>query len=500
MNDYTGHEPPQTTTLRDYIRVFFKRKWLVLGVWIIVSAAGFAVFKNEKQVYVAVARAQVREVESVSLSIEHEFPDLFKNDPGYDLAKFNSPESGELVVTQLESQGALDSVLDRWFRNNPTAPITREDRVAALTREIPRAVKVDGRGHLSFTGAHEDPFVAQTLANACMAAFQKFYRGKFETAYATVLGVFGSQIEQASATMVSSTEKLEAFLAETPPPDVATLDLELENLREESGALYKQLDGMNRQLANLNDRSTEIKTILRRGDPDRILMLVDGTSTLHDEALAVQSAMRDMNRLRAEGKSDGHFQVKNLMKRRDAAQVLLQEEVNRILQSDELLAASSFTYAGILSELRKVRTDKEAAEDRLLEIQDQRQQLLAQRRIVAAEKQTHDHVRTTLENAIGAARGDLVRLRGLLERTRTAADVRASVQVVEALMLAPLPGRPITGSWQLKVLFACIAGLVLGLLAAFALDLFDYSFDRADVIERELGLPVLAAFHEEKKP
>lgn len=498
MDDY--REQGHSTTLRDYVRVLFKRKWVILALWIAATVAGFVWLQGQKPTYVSTGTAIVIDADDLSIPIE-EFPELFNFNWGKEMAYWTSPQAAPKVIAYLEKAGQLDDLIQYWFQDSEWVPSNREQKIEVIQDQIhrPYILGITGKGMLSVTARYTNPHVAHLVANGYLNAMKDDYQRKLEGAYQIAANRYDKEVAKAQIKKASAQKELDAYMAENAPPDVQSLVAEADQLGDKIADARSNVAVAQDRVNEMERQMQDVKSAIGRGDPALVAQYIDATHELASKAMTLRMLNEKVTALRVEGKSDRHPLVKKAVGDRDEGMIELKRGVQELLRDDQALAQASFRYSELKRQQQQARTQIVKAESTVEQLEEQHADLISRLEQAQSKRPIYDNRLAALGFPIRSAEESIAQWQFKKGQIQSAADARGDTDRIEILNPAPLPGRPINGSWEIQALFVSIAGLILGILAAFALDLFDHSYDRADIVERELGVSVLATFPEEKQ-
>jgi len=449
-----SREPAGEVHLKEYLRLLLKHRWLILAVFVTVAVTGAVWTLSQTPIYQAAATVQ----------IEPELPKVLN------MQEVTSTSQGSLEYYRTQyalmtSRPVLQNAIDALTREHDTAALAalgagtdpRVKQAGALSVEPVRNTQL-----VQVTFQHPDPVLAAKVATTVAQAYVKYnldaklkgtrdalawlneqmagLRGKVEESstalqnYRVKAGILGIQ-EQRTLTAQKAQEVNRAHL------DAQAQRLSLEGKLNALNRIAKEQESTESLATAVDDPLIrKLKTELAELQVQRSKLL-QTYKERHPEVLKIDAQIQQLTqRLEAEiGKALRSLETEYRVAK--AREDSLLSAVNRLRAEGQQLNEKEIQYGALQRE------------------QESNQQLYEA--VLKRVKETG--------------------VQGGLDSN--------NARVVED---AAVPGAPIRPRKKLGLLLSLMAGLVLGIGAALALEYLDTSVKSPDDIERGLGLPVIA--------
>jgi len=435
--------------LRDYWRIFRKRKSIVILMVLLaaISSYGFAKLKEPKPLFEASASVKIEQVTSLA-----------------DVLAGAYWVQSENMVTQaflITSFPVLVKTAQElgWISKNmrPEEVRTSEAAMAAVQRlkSMALAEREEGTNIVNIKVVSSDSREAETVANAFAEAFRRYNIEEKNRQIFETKAFIERQLEISSLELKQAEEKLRLF-KETN--ELIALDTQTKNLLDRLTALEAEYESLNRQKAEI----TFFFQRLEQGATDK-------------KASNVVSPAMEVSSMGAIG-----VRLRDLVLQRDALLYDYTEKHPQVLEVEEQIKT-------VVSEIRK-----EAKA--LLEKLSQRQENLR----VDLRKLRRENLQIP-EKALQLARLEReqqiqAELYSQLKARYQETLIKASGRVEEVSLIRPAvtPTEPINiPSKIMIILTGVVMGLVIGIVFTFVAETLDTSIGTIEDIETLLQVPVL---------
>ena len=447
-----GQSPERQTTLRDFFAVVFRRRWLILGLFFVVTATVLILSLATPTVYSSSGRVLVTRGERISaLNSTVQILNDWEQDLEGEVAKVRS----DTVLTRAHQ------LLAERARRTKRAPL----------QIVPKRVDVEVQGKSNVVGIgydDRDPQTAQEVCDALLTAYVEYRQerplGDVEHMLKLQLDSLRTQIETKTAqresisTLTGVNEPLE--LTRTWNNQLSYLEQKRDNVAADLAAAQSGMKSMR-----------ELQT-----HPEIDLPTMDTGSQPNENALVqLKSKIADQQTRLAtlrERYRDDSPEVQNVLETVETLRALLRREVGQRLAVSQALVAQLQARLDVhtrdLSDLR-------ARLDAMPRNQKQLEQLDAEIRTLRARNE------------------EFVKAR---DQARITANVSHGVMV---LLLNPAgPAVPKNTRDIVRLLLAPAFSLVVGVGLAFFFDGLDLTVRTAGQAEACLDLPVLATLPERR--
>jgi succinoglycan biosynthesis transport protein ExoP len=441
-------------SLRHYLRVLRKHRWLMTLVFLLVAVTGAVWTFRQTPIFQAAATIMIEPEAPKILNIQEVQP-----------VGASSPWDPSYYATQhdvIQSQPVVDKVIEQLNLRSrlPSLAETREPH-----REVQGWLTVEpkrGTRLVWIRAEHPDPVLAAEVANATAHAYVKYN-----------LGLKVSGAHEALSWLTEEAARLRTKVEES--------SMALQNYRVKTGILGLQeqrqitaqkimdfnkahLDAQAQRLT-IESKLQTLKDIAK--DPlgaQTIYTVADNSLIGKLKTEAVDLDIEKSKLLKTYGPK--HPEIQKIVARTEEVRRNLDAELKTMLDAVgteyKVAKAREDTLANNVKNLSREGQDVSEKEIRLLSLQ----------REVETNQQLYDSV-----------------LKRLKETGVTGSLETNNVRVVEE---ATAPGAPVKPRRARHVVMSLMAGLVLAVGLALGIEYFDTSLRTPDDVERELGLPVVA--------
>jgi uncharacterized protein involved in exopolysaccharide biosynthesis len=516
----TKNEDAQFFSLRDIVRRLFRRRWLILGIFlpvvIVVTAGSFLVFPS----YEATAKILLRRERAALFLSPNELRPLIseeirEEDLNSEIELLSSRSLLEAVVHQHQldakppcpSVQAHDSVLHQarvllcqqhWSKlwrlpealiarqsaSSPTNPAQQrtEEALLAVANNL-NIVPIKKSNLILVRYRDRDPVLAAQVVNSLIDHFQAKHVQLYQSGGAYEL--YRSETETRRDRLWRSEEALQEFEQEAEIADLAmqkgqslirladfvaflqAAEADIEGTREKIAVLENQLATQPKRVAAemrivQNEALSGIKAKLMELEVERSelqAIFKPGYSQLHEIEKKIQGAKRIIA-----NEAATHIQEQSTQN----------NPIYQTLQSDLLQAKTTLaSLEGRRRELQQQVRDYRQAGQRFSELEFEVERL--KREVRMNEEAYLAYVKKEEE----------ARFADAMDRHRI-----ANISVAEP---AYVPLQPVSPRKKLNVLLAIILGSSAGLAMASLAEYLDHTFQTREEVERHLGLPVLVS-------
>ncbi len=450
MKDAPFAAPARQTTAREFLAVVFRRRALILGLFVTTTVTILVVAFSRPVYYQSAGRVLVKRGEKESLL-----------------------ESGRRYLQWEEDLASEVQVIQSLAVIERAEKILARERGAGAPRIDGKMVgaEVVGESNVILIGySDRDPRTAQLVADAMVRAYIEYRNETYRLAYPA--DFFRTELQKTTGELARLEEERRQFATTANAV----------NPNQQSGALLSQQQALRQRLteveADLAAQRTTFETMRRMSlDPDAELAVSPGQPTVADNALAelkrqiLQQATR-VAQLR-ERYVDESPEVRNAQQTLATLREMLAKEVrDRLEGAAALVRASEERRRVVLAELDHIANQLQSLpskESRLAELD---------RRIAVLKDSYQELSRRSDQARIAQATSSNITIILLTPAGRaTAANTRDYVR----LALAP------------------IFSLLVGLGLAFFVDSLDTTVRTAGEAEQALELPVLATLGDRRR-
>jgi uncharacterized protein involved in exopolysaccharide biosynthesis len=359
-------------------------------------------------------------------------------------------------------------------------PPPREGLITSLQQAVEAKPAVNS-DFITVAGTAEDPEYAALMVNTFTKVYLErrlalFKRPGLEDFYET-------QIQRVRSTMEDLDRQIATLKTGT---GVVSQDEQLRLKLQELSGLNNELNRVQSEVQELQERQGSLQARIQ-SQPDtitasRVLQRNPAVIDLEKKAVDLEAEKAsELNRFQQDSPV-----IQELDRSIKRLQEAASKEEATVVNSESVVQNSVRTT--LLTDLYRTESDYKAKRTR-------EKALLAQISELAREIQKVDSNATELRRlAAAAASASKIYATYVEQReeARIATQSDHNVTNVQVINEAKAPTRP-KYPRILLIGFGGVLGLLMGLAVAFASQLFSHTLDRREDVERELGLPVLAA-------
>jgi uncharacterized protein involved in exopolysaccharide biosynthesis len=441
----------QRATAREFFAVVFRRRWIILGLFVVTTLTVMAVAATTPTVYMSSGQVLVRRGEQESI--------------------FN-PMRRLMNEWEIELGSEIETVKS-WPVLQRTQQILDEEGQGRRPVKIQGGqveVEVTGRSNVLAIGyTDRDPDVAQRVCDAILRAYIG-YRQSEQLAYPRRF--FDTEIAQAAAELRRWTELRRRYANEQGIVDLVeqrrnliALRGVLEQKRTETLAELAEAESEQRLMRELRDLpEVDFPAI---GEPGQ-----SGDQATLDIKRRVVAQEARIAELR-ERYRDESTEVENAMVTLDTLRAMLEREV------EARLAGSHSSAEVIRARLDVVERDLAEVEAKLRTLPDKEARLAEMNHEIDSWTSRYDE---------------------LVQSSDQARVNENTVPLISVYLLNPAgPARPRNARDYVRLALAPAFSLLVGIGLAFFIDGLDLTVHTAGQVEEEIELPVLAALTDRKK-
>jgi succinoglycan biosynthesis transport protein ExoP len=447
-----GESAARQTTLREFFAVIFRRRWLILGLFLVVSATVVIVTLATPTVYTSSGRVLVTRGERESaLTGRVQILNEWEQDLASEVAKVHS-------IAVLDSARTFLAVrAERTGRKSPAIDSRRVD------------VEVMGKSNVIAIGYDDaNPEVAQEVCDAMLTAY---VAARQERSSAETDRMFAAQIDSIRHQIDSRMAQRQAIATHTGVNDA------VEATRTWTGQLANIEQRCNDTAADLAEAQSTLNAMRElQKHPDYDLPSLAGENSPSDAAIVqfkqkIADQQAHVAQLRERYRDDS-AEVQNALETLETLQALLRKEVaQRVLLGE--------------TRVKQLQARLAAFERDRAEMRDRLERL-------PGDQKSLDELDTAIKT-LRARNEEYVRAR---DQARIMSNVSPGVQVT---LLNPAgPATPKNSRDIVRMLLAPAFSLVVGVGLAFFVDGLDITVRTAGQAEAYLDLPVLATLPERR--
>ncbi len=450
----TQASPFRQASAREFFAVLFRRKWIILGLFLVTSATVLTVALTTPSLYASSGRILVKRGERQSvLRPDRQIFSDWEQELGSEMQIMKSVNvirrARELLV--LESQKAR----------------------RALTLDVASVdVEVMGKSNVIAVGyADLDPVVAQAACRVVMEAYIE-YRSKGLPAEGPRL-FFEREIKDLEGKIASRMQDRQNYTEQT---GVASPAMQTSSWVTQSASLESRRSDLATELAAAQSVEQAMKKM--QGDPDLDLPSYDGAGMFTNEAALIMLKNRVLEQQAriaslSETMRDDAPEVAGARQTLETLQGMLRKEVEqRVHLAGSRVATLQSKVAVLDREIAVIREQLVSAPGNLKEMEQIDSDLNALRQRLSEVSRSRDDAMIT-------------------------ANTSADVNVV---MLAPASVALRSNELDVvRLLLAPAFSLMVGIAIAFFIDGLDLTVRTANQAEEFLDLPVLASMSERRR-
>ena len=484
----------QVLSVRDVLRIFFRHRWKIIGLFLIVfggtalyTVLTIPIYESRATVLVKLGREQMTGLQTIAganppnlvfrqrLEDIHNELEIMK---GIEVDEAGFQEIERLVAEGETRQRSTRAGAVRWAVADAVDVVVGVVRwpfemVGLLSRSTPREKLLDALDRslrtevLEFTDVvavsmrWTDPQVSAALVQFVVDHYLEHHSRVHQQA--ETKSFFDAQIEHKSQLLAEIETELETLLSDE---QIANLEIQKELLLRDLSRLDQKLTDVRLDLETIRSKQRSVRSRVDRGGWIETPELAEGVSDLESlDKLYFELQSQRTTLLDAfEGES------RQLRRVDDQIAGVRRQKGESVL---EILSIQSRGRAEQVAGLEEEIEEKQAALATL------------NGRTVALAR---------LERERGVIETAYVLYREKAEELRVTQDLNNERFSSVALVGKPLPGR--RAVWPRKyLLLGCgaLVGLLLGILYALVLELVDHTFQEPESVAKVLDLPVLAS-------
>lgn len=467
--------------MRDFLTVVFKRKTMILTVFltvvVTVTAASFLltpVYKAESSILVKIGREYLNR------------PELGNNAP---VLTVNQEEATNSELQILKNRDLIEKVITTLRLENiyPELLIDPPANVKPLDAAIvifEKKLKVEGvrkSNVIEVSFEHKDPQIAARAVNQLVEFFKEKHLQVFSDPKSsfleTQLMTYDQKLRESENTLQTFKQKTGVFSLDEQRTlllrQQSELDTALKNTQNIMFEMQKRRATLKEQMASISASST------RYTSTERDKIIVEARSKLLGLQLNEQDLLKkytENNRLVVNCRKEIQM-VKDFLKEQEADISSKVKTGNQVYQNTEI-------------ELIKAETELNAQRGKALALNQQLAEISGKiRSLDYSEKGMQQLKREQSINEKNfqtyAEKAEEARITDDMNRLKM-----ANISVIQKATVPPKPVRP---KKLLNIALGIVAGIISGLVLAFLSESSSQSFSTPEQVEQRLGLPVLTA-------
>ncbi len=460
--------------LLEYWRVILKRKWTVLGAFVIVLLTGLMATLLTTPIFRATAVVQIERQAMRMVNV-----------PGVDAAE--APYDREYYETQfqlLRSRSMAEKVVADLDPNHPVfavmsspTPWGKLTNMLMGSKEAESASSDSAAKRQQLVGLVQGGLTVEPVLNSRLARihFDSPDAGlSASVANAVAEGFIDSNMERkidnSSYAKKFLEERLEQVKLKLQDSEKALAEFATKerfvNIGSRTNLLSSDLGALNAALMAARQDRIDAESRLRQGQ---------GSNAMSHPFLMNNEGVQSLRAMR--GKLSAEYQQKLLTFK--PAYPLMQQLKSQIEEIDKQLAGEvQMVRAGLGGAFEAARAKETLLQEQVDKLTDQ---------VLALQSRSTDF--TVLEREVETSRQLYDALLQRYKEIGITSNVDANnISVVDSALV---PGGPFKPDMRRNLLMAAVAGLMLGVLLAFLFEFLDDTFKRPDEIEKHLGIAVL---------
>ena len=451
-----GSQPTfaRQATAREFLAVLFRRKWIILGLFLITTATVVTVAVTTPTYFISSGRILVKRGERQSmLRPDRQIFSDWEQELGSEM---------QIIKSVPVVKRARELLLLEAKKTNQ--PLSLDP--ASIDVEVMGKSNVIAVGYTS-----PDPTIAQTACRVVMDAYMEYRRSKLTTEQPRQF--FEKEISDLEAHISARMEERRRY---TEATGVAVPLQQMQSWLAQVGMLEQRRSDVSTELAAAQSVEQAMKKMLT--DPDIDLPTFDGAAQFTNESALVTLKTRVVEQQAriaqlTETLRDDAPEVVGARQTLETLQSLLRKEVEaRVRLSGSRTAQLQSKVAVLDQEIADIRKQLVTAPDDLKKMDE-------------------------IDNDLSALRFRLKELTDSRDQAMITANTSADVNVV---MLAPAGAATPTNQLDVvRLLLAPAFSLLVGIAIAFFIDGLDLTVRTANQAEEYLDLPVLASLSERRR-
>jgi succinoglycan biosynthesis transport protein ExoP len=447
-----GQAPAQQTTLREFLAVVFRRRWLILGLFFVVTATVLVLTLSTPTVYSSSGRVLVTRGERESaLTGRVQILNDWEQDLSGEVAKVRST----MVL------GRAKQLLEERAKRTRRVPLAI----------VPARVDVQVMGKSNVLGIGYDDLNPEVAQEVCDALLNAYVAYRQQRPIGQTDSLFALQLEGLRKQLELKTSLRESMAMSTGVNDP------LEQGRAWNSRLATLELRYNEAAADLAEQRSKVETMSElQKHPELDLPMIDAQYSTNESALYMLKQKSTDQQARVatlrERYRDDSPEVVNALETLESLQALLRKEV------DQRMALSASRIAPLQARLAVYAHDLEELRARLA--------------AMPRNEKTLDGLDAEIKT-LRARNEEYTKAR---DQARITANVSQGVTIV--LLNGAGPASPKNTRDIVRLLLAPGFSLVVGIGLAFFIDGLDLTVRTAGQAEAYLDLPVLATLPERR--
>ena len=446
--------PARQATAREFLAVLFRRKWIILGLFLVTTATVFTVAFTTPKTYVSSGRVLIKRGERYSsLHADRQVFSDWEQDLGTQMQVMKSQpvikRSGELV-----------------------AEAARQEHVEIAFNPAQIDLEVVGKSNVIAMGYHDlNPTTAQIACKSLMQAYLEYHKDKLTAAQSKAF--FTQEISDINARIDKLMEQRSSI---TEQSGMASPQAQTNMWLTQASQIEARRGELAADLASAKTSEDNMRKLL--DDPEVDLPTFDGVAVFTNESALVT--------------------LKQRVVEQEARIALLSETLRDDAQEVVAARQTLETLKGLLRKEVEQRVRLASARTQSLQarVNVMDDQLATLRQQLDAAPQTIKSVEA-LDADVASLR---TRLRDVMQKQDDAAITENTIADVNVVVLSPAGIAIATNPLDLVRLgLAPAFSLLVGIAIAFFIDGLDLTVRTANQAEEYLDLPVLASMGERRR-
>ena len=446
--------PARQATAREFLAVLFRRKWIILGLFLVTTATVFTVAFTTPKTYISSGRVLIKRGERYSsLHADRQVFSDWEQDLGTQMQVMKSQpvikRSGELV-----------------------AEAARQEHVEIKFNPAQIDLEVVGKSNVIAMGYHDlSPATAQIACKALMQAYLEYHKDKLTADRSKPF--FTQEINDINARIDKLMEERSSI---TEQSGMASPQAQTNSWLQQASQIEARRGELAADLASAKTSEENMRKLL--DDPEVDLPTFDGAAVFTNESALVT--------------------LKQRVVEQEARIALLTETLRDDAQEVVAARQTLETLKGLLRKEVEQRVRLASARTQSLQarVNVMDDQLATLRQQLDAAPQTIKSVEA-LDAEVMSLR---TRLRDVLQKQDDAAITENTVADVNVVVLSPAGIAIATNPLDfVRLGLAPAFSLLVGIAIAFFIDGLDLTVRTANQAEEYLDLPVLASMGERRR-
>ena len=460
-------------SLKDYINIVLRYKWLIIAVFIITVSLGLFYLSKAHKIYQASSTILIEN--KMSNQVLFGMPNQSKSDINNNIEILKSYPVMEIAYEILKK--------DKNFRALPISKLGKKQAVYYLKGGVSIENKMN-TDILTVNFTSENPLEAKLIADAIAEALKKLNTDYARLEFTSVREFLATQLEEAEMRLRSSEEELRLFKIEN---GISILSEETKKMIEVSSDLKSMLASAE---TDLTVAKNHLQFLLKElNQQDSLLVNVNAVLTTPTLNQLIQQIIQKQAQylafLAQPEYNEDHPQLKSLKREIDNSKKKLKEELKKIIKFKSSSSNPLDYRTELTLKISAAKIDKNIAEakvnslnreiekydKKMLLLPDTELQLARLERNYKIDEKTYSRLNEKYEDAKIAEKSKI-----------------GNVRIIEK---AIQPVSPIKPKKKMILLVSIVLGLSIGIGLGLLLNSLDSKIRTYEDIKRYVNVPVL---------